>query len=217
MRRARGVAKSFMNVDEAKGSVLPNASVFKFSIGGTQPNHDIFVPQGLARECIKQSATVLTETQLRMDVDPEKLYIEPTTGAMVMPAHTLTEQVVMGAGTEVVPVGQLWLPRRTFRVNSQTVPEEKRRNFTFTVADRGHPLSLFLLGVRKKGKISLELVIYGRDSEPLQVESLRKLYPQFQESPIRLSLSGGYKNISNLTINLLGRCETILKITLPET
>jgi hypothetical protein len=57
----------------------------------------------------------------------------------------------------------------------------------------------------------LELVVYARDSEPLQVVPLTKLTTT-TTLPLELAWSRGDKEADHLTLNILGQYQTVLKI-----
>ena len=89
-------------------------------------------------------------------------------------------------------------------------PTIKLRIVTVNVEDKDRPMPLFLLGVRK-GEKGLELVVYAAGSEPLQVVPLKKL-DQVQDLPVQMEWSRGDKDADNLTVNVLGKGEAVLKI-----
>jgi hypothetical protein len=61
----------------------------------------------------------------------------------------------------------------------------------------------------------LELVIYAKDAEPLQVLPLKKLETS-PSLPLELDWSRGDKDADNLTLNVLGKYQGVLKITRQE-
>jgi hypothetical protein len=166
-----------------------------------------------AKLCAERAATVLTAAPLSMDVDPDKPCAERGEGggAMVISDRKLTEKVLAGVGKDVVPVGQLWLRKWTLVVNGKAVANDKLRIITVTIDDKDRPMPLFLLGVRKKGEKDLELVVYAKDSAPLQVVPLKKLETA-SSLPLELEWSRGDKDADNLTLNILGKYQTVLKI-----
>jgi hypothetical protein len=166
-----------------------------------------------AKLCAERAATVLTDAPLSMAVDPDQPCAERGEGggAMVIPDTKLTEKVLAGVGKDVVPVGQLWLRKWTLVVNGQPVANEKLRIVTVTIDDKDRPMPLLLLGVRKKGKEDLELVVYAKDGEPLQVVPLRKLKTA-SSLPLELEWSRGDKEADHLTLNILGQYQTVLNI-----
>lgn len=169
--------------------------------------------KGYAKPCVERAATVVTDAQISMDVDPDKPCAERGEGggAMVVPDKKLTEKALAGVGNDVVPVGQLWLRKWTLVAKGKPVANDKLRIITVTIEDNERPLPLFLLGVRKKDEKDLELVIYAKNSEPLQVVPLKKLETASSQ-PLELEWSRGDKDADNLTLNVLGKYQTVLKI-----
>jgi hypothetical protein len=166
-----------------------------------------------AKLCAERAAAVLTDAQIGVDVDPDKPCAERGEGggAMVVPDRKLTEKVLAGADKDIVPVGQLWLRKWTLVVNGKPVTNDKLRIITVTIEDKERPMPLLLLGVRKKGDKDLELVVYAKDSEPLQVVPLTKR-DTASGLPLELEWSRGDKDADNLTLNILGKYQTVLKI-----
>jgi hypothetical protein len=168
--------------------------------------------KGYAKLCVERAAAVLTDPPVRMDVDPDKPCAERGEGggAMIVPDKNLTEKALAGVGKDVLPVGQLWLRKWTLVVNGKPVGNDKLRIINVTVDDKERPMPLLLLGVRK-GEKALELVIFASGSEPLQIMPLKKL-DQVQDLPVQLEWSRGDKDSDNLTLNILGKHEGVLKI-----
>jgi hypothetical protein len=166
-----------------------------------------------AKLCVERAAAIVTDAQISLDVDVEKPCAERGEGggAMIVPDKKLTERTLAGVGKDVVPVGQLWLRKWTLIANGKPVADDKLRIITVTIEDKDRPMPLFLLGVRKKGEKDLELVIYAKDSEPLLVVPLKKLETSVG-LPVELEWSRGDKDADNLTLNVLGKYQTVLKI-----
>jgi hypothetical protein len=169
--------------------------------------------QRYAKVCVEQLGT-LGDAQIATDVDPEKASAVRGEGGggMVIPDKMLSPERLAKAGPEVVPLGQLWLRKWTVVAGGKPVPNDRLRIVTVTVDDKGRPMPLFLLGVRKKGGKELELVAYARDSEPILTLPLRKV--EFvQDPPIDLEWQRGEKNVDSLTMTLFGRYQAVLPIT----
>lgn len=166
-----------------------------------------------AKLCVERAAAVVTDVQISMDMDVDKPCAERGEGggAMIVPDKKLTEKTLAGVGKDVVPVGQLWLRKWTLIANGKPVAEDKLRIITVIIEDQNRPMPLFLLGVRKKGEKDLELVIYAKDSEPLLVVPLKKLETA-SGLPLELEWSRGDKDADNLTLNILGKYQTVLKL-----
>ena len=145
-----------------------------------------------AKVCVERAAAVLADPPIKMDVDPDKPCAERGEGggAMIVPDKKLTEKVLAGAGSDVVPVGQLWFRKWTLAIKGKPVAQDKLRIITVNVDDKDRPMPLFLLGVRKKGEKDLELVVYAKDSEPLLSVPLKKL-DQMQDLPVLTGMEPG--------------------------
>jgi hypothetical protein len=167
-----------------------------------------------AKICADSAAGVLTHAQISIEADLEKPCAERGEGggAMVIPDKNLTEKTLASVGKNVVPVGQLWLRKWTLVVNGKPVANDTLRIIGVTIEDKERPMPLLLLGVRKKGEKDLELVIYARDSEPLQVLPLKKVETEVS-LPLELEWSRGDKEADNLTLNVLGKYQTVLMIS----
>ncbi len=166
-----------------------------------------------ARLCAERAAAVLADTPIKTEVDAEKPCAERGEGggAMVIPDKNLTEKALAGVGQGVLPVGQLWLRKWTLVVGGKPVGKDRLRIVNVRLDGKDRPMPLFLLGVRKKGTEGLELVIYARDSEPIQVVPLRKS-GLMQDLPVQLEWARGEKDGDNLTLNVLGQYEGTLKV-----
>jgi hypothetical protein len=110
---------------------------------------------------------------------------------------------------DVLPVGQLWLRKWTLVVDGKATPNDKLRIVTVNLDDKDRPMPFFLLGVRKGKK--LELVIYAKDSEPLLVLPLKKL-ATLPKLPLELEWKRGEKDADFLTLNVLGKYQTVMTI-----
>jgi hypothetical protein len=165
-----------------------------------------------ARPCAEQAAT-LTDAQLSMSVDPEKpcALRGEGGGAMIIPDKKLSEEALRKAGEEVIPVGQLWLRKWTVVVGGKAVPDDRLRILTVNLDDKDRPMPLLLLGLRKKGDKDAELVVYAKDSEPLQVLALQKL-DLIQDLPVELEWKRGEKDADTLTVKILGRYQAVLTV-----
>ena len=123
-----------------------------------------------AKLCVEQA--VLADCQIETDVDPNEACAErgERGGAMVIPDKRLSAEMLHKTEKAVTPLGQLWLRKWTTVVESKATPKEKLRVMRINIEDKVRPMPLFLLGIRRTGKeMELELVVYGKDSEPLQM------------------------------------------------
>jgi hypothetical protein len=132
-------------------------------------------------------------------------------GAMVIPDKKLSKERLAKIGKDVVPVGQVWLRKWTVVVGGKPVPNDKLRVVTIKVDDKDRPMPLLLVGVRKKGKKDVELVVYAKDSEPLLTLPLKRV-EFIQELPVELEWQRGEKKADSLTVTVLGKYQAVLPV-----
>jgi hypothetical protein len=166
--------------------------------------------QRYAKLCVEQGA-LLTDTQLKVTADPSKpcAVRGEGGGAMVIPDKDLSAKKLGKAGKGVIPVGQLWLRKWSPVVDGKVTPNDKLRIVTVNLDEKNRPMPFFLLGVRKGKKP--ELVVYARDSEPLLVLPLKKL-ETVPKLPLELEWKRGEKDADFLTLNVLGKYQTVMAI-----
>ena len=107
-------------------------------------------------------------------------------GGLVMPECKLSADALAKAGKGVVPVGQLWLRRVVPLCEGQPVIPEKLRSITVGVGDKSATALLCALGARKDADGKLELLVYGKDKEPILRLPLKAISAP-QENPIEMS------------------------------
>ena len=129
---------------------------------------------------------------------------------MVVPDKRLSKDKLAKAGKDVVPVGQVWLRKWTVVAGGKPVAEDKLRVVTINVDDKDRPMPLLLVGVRK-GDRGLELVAYGKDTEPVLTVPLKPV-DFIQESPVELEWQRGEKDADSLTLTLLGKYQAVLPV-----
>ena len=135
-------------------------------------------------------------------------------GAMVLPETRLNAEVLAKAGKDVTPVGQLWLHKLVPLGDGQVVPESKLRLVTVSGEEGRATVPCCALGVRKDANGSLELLVFGKDKEPVLRVPMKSVSAK-QDSPIDLSAErkddGGL-----LTLKVLGQYEASFMVTDPE-
>jgi hypothetical protein len=169
-----------------------------------------------ARPCAEQAA-LLDDAQIKTDVDPDKPCAERGEGggAMVIPEKQLAAPMLLHAGKDVTPVGQLWLRKWTLVLDGQALPKDRLRMVTVNLDNQDRPMPLFLLGARRGAAKDLELVLYAKESDPLLVLSLTKVEIG-QNLPLELEWKRGEKNLATLTLSILGKYQTVMTVTTQE-
>lgn len=161
-----------------------------------------------AKICAEQA--VIADPQIKIDVDPERACAERGEGggAMVIPDKKLSAKIV--AAQQVIPVGQLWLRKWNLVVGDTPVAADRLRVMSINVDDKDRPMPLFLLGLRKQAD-KAELVIYGKDLEPLQSLPLEAM-DIIPELPLEIEWKRGEKNVDLLTLKIAGKWHTAVHV-----
>lgn len=126
-------------------------------------------------------------------------------GVIVLPDKRLSAETLANAGKTFTPVGQFWSHKITLTTGGKVVASDKLRIATVGDGERSLEVQLFLLGVTKNEKGALELVVFGKGSEPLFRVALEKRGGGKQEFPIEVSGRGTGEGSALLTLNLLGQ------------
>lgn len=134
-------------------------------------------------------------------------------GGMVLPETKLSPEVLAKAGKEVVPVGQLWLRKVVPVCEGQPAKQEKLQTVTVSNGDRVGTVFLCALGVRKAADGKLELLIYGKEKEPLLSVPLKPIATA-QENPLEL-VSEPQADGAAVTLKLVGKYEATFAVV-PE-
>jgi len=106
-------------------------------------------------------------------------------GLMVLPESKLSLDQLAKAGAEVVPVGQLWLLKIAPTVEGRPANSDRLKTVNLTIDQGDVTLTLCALAVRKAGGGQPELLVYGKDKQPLLGTPLAKTSGK-QENPIEV-------------------------------
>jgi len=135
-------------------------------------------------------------------------------GAMLLPESKLCADTLAKAGKEPVPIGQLWLHKLAPLLDGRVVPQIKLQLVTLSHEGQSATVALCALGVRKDANDKLELLLYGKDKEPVMGVPLKSVSKP-QENPLDLAAErrddGGL-----ITLRILGRYEADFMVTDPE-
>jgi hypothetical protein len=182
------------------------------------------VPTAVALEEAQKGATLVTEAagtitdaQLKVEADVDKpMAIKAgSAGLMAIPDKKLTAEVLANAGKEIIAVGQLWMLSVAPAKDGTVVPNHKLRMVTVRQKDKETRVQMFLLGVREAEKDGLELVVYGKDKEPLLKLPLKKAETK-HDLPIELKGAKNGEDSGLLTLNFLGRFQAEMTVMKQE-
>lgn len=175
------------------------------------------IPADHAQKVGKQLEEVAKQVdgvQLQTEVDPDKaagIYANQR-GALAIPSRDVSEERLNRAEEKVVPLGHLWLRGIAPVVGGQVAARDRLRPMKVTVDDKEHELFFFLLGASKKDSGEWELLVYGKDKEPLVRLPLKKSGAGAQELPIQLDGKKNDDDTGALTVKLLGKLEAVITV-----
>jgi len=155
----------------------------------------------------------LQGTPIPTDVDVKQPVVvyEGDHGGMLLPEAKLTSEAFAKAGDKIVPVGQLWLRKLTPMRDGSALASDKLRVATVRHKDQDVSLAQCALGVRRNGSDTLELLVFGKDKEPLVILPLKRM-----DAPQELPLDFTAERTGDtgcLTIKILGKYEAKLTVT----
>lgn len=135
-------------------------------------------------------------------------------GMMVLPDRRLSAEKLAPVGSEVVPVGQLWFHKLAPLVDGRVIGNDKLRLVRVSGPEGEATVPCFVLGVRKPAAGGLELVVYGKEKEPLLQAPLKAITGK-QENPVEISAERD-SDSGRVTVKILGQHEAVFTVTDPE-
>jgi hypothetical protein len=137
-------------------------------------------------------------------------------GLMVLPESKLSLDVFAKAGADVAPVGQLWLLKAVPVVEGQPAKAEKLKMVSVDGGDLGSlTVALCALGVRKGANGQPELLVYGKDKQPLLHVALMSVSGPAKEDPIEVSAQPQGDG-AVVTLKILGKYTADIPLALSE-
>ena len=131
-------------------------------------------------------------------------------GALFIPETKLADSLKK-TGREVAPLGYLWLKGLSPVVDGKAVASNRVRTSTIKIGEHETRLPLYMIGVRKNSQDGLELLIYGRNREPLRAMPLKKISTK-QELPIELAVEKNDDETGALILNIVGEYQAQLTV-----
>ena len=156
---------------------------------------------------------LLAGTPIATDVDTSKPVAlrEGEFGGMILPQKNLKVEDLAPAGKAVVPIGQLWLRNLTPVLDGSGISQDKL--LLAAVTRRGEEITLpkCALGVRRNDAGVLELLVFGKDKEPLLKLPLKSIDVR-QELPIDAT-AARTSDEGSITVKILGKYEAKVTVT----
>ncbi len=133
-------------------------------------------------------------------------------GGMVLPEAKLTAEAVAKADDKVMAIGQLWLLRLTLQKDGEAVPAEKLRLANVKTDDGDEvKVSQCALGVQRNSAGKLDLVVFGKDKNPLLKSPLKEIETK-QESPLEVDAARNSDG-AQVSLKILGKYEAKFDVT----
>ncbi|MEQ1859752.1 MAG: hypothetical protein ABMA13_07450 [Chthoniobacteraceae bacterium] len=132
-------------------------------------------------------------------------------GAILIPAKGLSKESLAKGGDAIVPLGHLWMLKLAPVADRKTVAPEKLRIVTVSGDDKQHTLLLLCLGFRTTAAGDAELVIFGKDKDPIVTLSASKT-DNTQDEPLDLNMRQGVGTLGDIEINVLGQFRAELPV-----
>jgi hypothetical protein len=170
-------------------------------------------------ECMKYAFIVsanlkeLLNTPIPTDPDVKRpaAVKDEGSGAMVLPETKLSAQTFARIGKETVPVGQLWMAYLAPVSEGKVIPADKLRLVHLATGDQDVDAPCLALAVRKDPKANLELLIYGKTSEPL-IRLPLKSVASVQDVPVDLTAERKDDGSTLLKLTFVGKYAAALTV-----
>ena len=164
--------------------------------------------------CLDLKAMLNTPIPTDPDVKRPVAIKDGDYGGLVLPEAKLSADTFANAGKEAKSVGQIWLRGLAPMHAGEVVPASKLRTVHVNAGGQEADAVCCALGVCKDANGGLELLVYGKDKEPVTRVALKSISGQ-QDNPIELSAER--KDDSGvLTLKFLGKYEAAFSVTAPE-
>jgi hypothetical protein len=158
----------------------------------------------------------LQGTPIPTDVDvkyPVAIH-EGDFGGLVLPEAKLNAEGIAKASDKVVPIGQLWLLKLVPMSDGEAVPSSKLRMVTLRHEGDEASVPQCALGVQRNASGWLELLVFGKDKQPLVKVPLKTIDSK-QDMPIDLSAERE-SDSGKVTLNILGKYTATFSVTALE-
>lgn len=173
----------------------------------------------LSRDETKQYADLthrdpklLEKTPIKITADLDKAIAarEGEYGGMVVPDRGLTAEALAKVEGNVLPVGEIWMLHLGPMADGRLIDEKKLNIITLDSGSTSVKVPLCVAGVRKTND-KLELVVYGKDKEPILCQPLKSISAK-QTLPIEMDAEKGSEG-GKITLKLLGKYQATLEVT----
>jgi hypothetical protein len=183
----------------------------------------VFAQEAIEAETLQKIAGRLTERTsdqenlpLKMEVDSAKavgMTIKEF-GTVVLPDKSLTAEALAKAGSDVLPVGYMWLKNLVPAVEGKALGNEKQRVVKVAMDKEEHILQLLSLGLRKKAEGGFELVVFAKGKDVIVTLPLKD-EPGDQTSPVEINMRQGADSLGVIDLRILGKLHAVMPVEQP--
>jgi hypothetical protein len=133
-------------------------------------------------------------------------------GVLVVPDRAFTVDKIASLGDQPLPLAQLWMLNVAVAQGGTAPVREKLRFLDVQDDSNSFHVQLYLLGVAKNAEGKPELVVYGKDAEPLVHAPLAAANVNFPSLPIELSVAREGTDSGKLTLSIAGQHSADLQV-----
>ena len=174
------------------------------------------VPEEIAQQVVEASVEELKkviDAQLKVEVDASKSTIVggPELGGIAFLAHkNVTEDAIKKSDKEVAPLGVLGLYRLSLVADKKSVPADKLRSGVIVIEGMTFEVSFCFVGVKTEQDGKRQLVIYGKDKEPIVKLPLSDFETKV-DRPVAIECKVGNGD-GTLNLNVLKKFQAIVPL-----
>jgi hypothetical protein len=130
---------------------------------------------------------------------------------MVLPEAKLSLDTLAKADDKIAPLGQLWLLRLAPMSEGVVISSDKLRLATIQHEGETYTVPQCALGVRRTHSGGLELLVFGKDQEPLIKTALKEI-DEKQNAPLDFE-ADRQSDSAEITLKILGKYQAKFKVT----
>jgi hypothetical protein len=171
------------------------------------PREEALVYAKIVSPFTKQAGGIATD----VDIQKPVVVKDEDYAGMALPQKNLNAESIAQASETPVPIGQLWLHKLTPMRDGSGLPADKLR--LVSVRHEGEEITVpaCALGAQRNRSGALELLVFGKDKEPILKLPLKKIETT-QELPIDITAERTGEGAA-VTLKILGKYEAKLKVT----
>lgn len=157
--------------------------------------------------------SVFENTPIPSDADVKRPigYREGEYAALIVPESKLSPDTFINIGNKVIPVGQIWLHKIVPVKNGQEISSDRFQKFPITIREETYDVLLCLLGARKKTDGDLELLVFGKDKEPVLIAPLKQTEIK-QQMPIEADVQREDYS-AKVILKIVGKYQATFEVT----